>query len=168
MAEAGPRYLLRFDAFRLPQHLTDVLVVALSGTDEVALMNRKAASLAGTSSELAHGRSLLDCWIPDEDRAAMRAALAETRAQNRAIEVETGFVDKASGPTPPRAKRVRWHLSRSRDAGDLVAQPAQVGAQDARRNPDGHGTCLPRISALRSTGVSTAARAPATGCSMRS
>jgi L-aspartate oxidase len=27
MAEAGPRYLLRFDAFRLPQHLTDVLVV---------------------------------------------------------------------------------------------------------------------------------------------
>jgi L-aspartate oxidase len=27
MADAGPRYLLKFDAFRLPQHLTDVLVV---------------------------------------------------------------------------------------------------------------------------------------------
>ncbi len=124
--------------------VTDVLVVALSGNDEVALMNRKAASLAGTTSDQALGRSLLESWIPDEDRAAMHAALEMTRTQNQAAEVETGFTDKL----PPAAtttstsmstsmggsstgsgtavghmrgtKRVRWHLSRSRESGDLV------------------------------------------------
>jgi signal transduction histidine kinase len=49
----------------------------------------------------------------------MRAALEETRAESRAVEVETGFVDKAAA-LPPRGKRVRWHLSRSRDAAELV------------------------------------------------
>jgi L-aspartate oxidase len=41
MPEPGPRYLLRFDAFRLPQHLTDVLVVG--------------AGVAGLSAALAAG-----------------------------------------------------------------------------------------------------------------
>lgn len=103
--------------------VTDVLVIALSETNDVALMNRKAASLAGTTSDQALGRSLLESWIPDEDRAAMRAALAETRAQSRAVEVETGFslAQHPSAPySQPRTKRIRWHLSRSRDAGDLV------------------------------------------------
>ncbi len=107
--------------------VTDVLVVALAGDDEVALMNRKAASFAGTTSEEALGRSFLDSWIPEEERAAMRAALADTRAQSRVAEIETGFGDNTTraqyvGPYygHPRQKRIRWHLSRSRDAGDLV------------------------------------------------
>jgi signal transduction histidine kinase len=49
----------------------------------------------------------------------MRAALAETRAQNRAVEVESGFVDRTAALLP-RGRRVRWHLSRSRDAAELV------------------------------------------------
>lgn len=115
--------------------VTDVLVIALTGTDEVALMNRRAASFANTTSEQALGKSLLEAWIPDEDHAALRAALDETRRQSRAVEVETGYGDKQhprpSSPMrattkrapgdPPRAlRRVRWHLSRSRDQGDLV------------------------------------------------
>lgn len=93
--------------------VTDVLVVALSGTDEITLMNRKAASLVGTTSELALGLPLLDHWIPNEEHALMKAALAETRAVGRAAEVETGFVDKSLAAKTARAKRVRWHLSRA-------------------------------------------------------
>ena len=115
--------------------VTDVLVVALSGADEVVLINRKAASLAGTTSDQALGRSILDSWIPPEEHAAMRAALAVTRGHSRAAEVETGFVEDREGrgapdahgrPSPGasasshRAKRIRWHLSRSRESGDLV------------------------------------------------
>lgn len=99
--------------------VTDVLVVALGGNDEVALMNRKAASLVVTTSDQALGRPFLEAWIPAEERATMRAALAETRAQSRAVEVESAFVDLASA-VPTRGKRVRWHLSRSRESGDLV------------------------------------------------
>jgi PAS domain S-box-containing protein len=99
--------------------VTDVLVVALSATGDVALMNRKAASLVGTTSEQAHGRPF-ESWLLDEDHVTMRSALAETRAQSRAVEVETGFCDRSSGLAPARGKRIRWHLSRSRDAADLV------------------------------------------------
>lgn len=99
--------------------VTDVLVVALSGTDEVALMNRKAASLANTTSDQALGRSMLESWIPPEDHAAMRTALDATRGHSRAAEVETGFTENPSSPSH-KAKRIRWHLSRSRESGDLV------------------------------------------------
>lgn len=98
--------------------VTDVLVVALSGIGEVALMNRKAASFAGTTSDQALGRSLIESWIPEEERPAMRAALSETRVQSRAIEVETGFSE--TGKATRGGKRIRWHLSRSRDQLDLV------------------------------------------------
>ncbi len=98
--------------------VTDVLVVALSGTDEVALMNRKAASLANTTSDQALGRPMLDAWIPAEDHSAMRAALEVTRGQSRAAEVETAFTENPAMPS--KAKRIRWHLSRSRESGDLV------------------------------------------------
>ncbi|MBX3263464.1 MAG: response regulator [Labilithrix sp.] len=115
--------------------VTDVLVVALSGSDEVALMNRKAASLAGTTSDQALGRSIFEAWIPPEDHAALRAALATTRAQRRTTEVETGFAeargarggaaageggDANAAQPSPRARRIRWHLSPSRESGDLV------------------------------------------------
>jgi PAS domain S-box-containing protein len=99
--------------------VTDVLVVALSGAGDVALMNRKAASLVGTTSEQAHGRPF-ESWLPSEDVPALRSALAETRAQSRAVEVETGFFDKVAGVAPARGKRIRWHLSRSRDSANLV------------------------------------------------
>jgi PAS domain S-box-containing protein len=100
--------------------VTDVLVIALDGSDHVSLMNRKAASMVGTSAEMALGRQFFDAWIPREDRAVLRAALAETRdgGHGRAMEVETGFVDM-DGPSPPR-RRVRWHLSRSADPRALV------------------------------------------------
>ena len=99
--------------------VTDVLVVALSGTDEVALMNRKAASLGGTTSDQALGRSMLESWIPPEDHASMRAALEATRGHSRAAEVETGFTETPTAPAQ-RGKRIRWHLSRSQESGDLV------------------------------------------------
>lgn len=98
--------------------VTDVLVVALSGTDEVALMNRKAASLANTASDQALGKSMLEFWIPPEDHAPMRAALEATRGLSRAAEVETGFSENPSAAQ--KGKRIRWHLSRSSESGDLV------------------------------------------------
>jgi len=101
--------------------VTDVLVLALVGGDEVTLMNRKAASLVGLTSDQALGRAMLDSWIPDEDRALMRAALVETRAYNRTTEVETGFTDRLNVQRPAaKPRRVRWHLSRSRDSEDTV------------------------------------------------
>jgi PAS domain S-box-containing protein len=105
--------------------VTDVLVVAVNREGDVALMNRKAASLAGTTSEQALGKPFLDSWIPVDDHASIRAALAETRTQSGAAEVETGFGDpRFEGPpksTPAhRTRRVRWHLSRSRESSELV------------------------------------------------
>ncbi len=101
--------------------VTDVLVIAVDGEDHVALMNRKAASIVNAVPELAVGRPFLESWIPKEDRAAMRAALAVTRdgAATRASEVETGFADQ-DGASSSSRRRVRWHLSRSADARALV------------------------------------------------
>lgn len=100
--------------------VTDVLVIALDEDDVVTLMNRKAATLANTSSEAAVGQSFVDAWIPVEDRAAMRAALAVTRdmSHGRSGEVETGFVETDGSPLLRR--RVRWHLSRSSDDPPVV------------------------------------------------
>lgn len=109
--------------------VTDVLVVALTGNDDVTLMNRKASSLANTTSDAALGKPFLAAWIPDDEHAAMRAALAETRAVGRAAEVETGFVDKSSGVA--RGKRVRWHLSRSGESDVVYAVGIDVTASRA-------------------------------------
>ncbi len=100
--------------------VTDVLVVAVDAADEVALLNRRAASLAATTSEQALGQPLIESFIPKDDRAAMRSALAETRTQEpgRAHEVETGFA--AQNVHASTRRRIRWHLSRSRDPGALV------------------------------------------------
>ena len=98
--------------------VTDVLVIALDPDDKVALMNRKAAATVGAAPEHAVGRPFLEAWIPKEDRAAMRAALAETRGSGGACEVEMGFADQDAPSTARR--RVRWHLSRSPDPSALV------------------------------------------------
>jgi signal transduction histidine kinase len=57
---------------------------------------------------------VVDAFIPEEDHAAVRAAIFGTRDQ----EVESGFEDRAT-PSSPR-RRIRWHLSRSLDARSLV------------------------------------------------
>jgi PAS domain S-box-containing protein len=102
--------------YRDLMEVTDVLVVALTKGDEIALMNRKAASMVGTTSEHALGKAFFDCWIPDDDHPALKAALAETRAVGRGA-AEAGFVDRSGHA---RAKRIRWHLSRARDPNDVV------------------------------------------------
>lgn len=102
--------------------VTDVLVIALDGQDQVALMNRKAASMVNAMPEQTLGRPFLDAWIPKEDRASMRAAIAHTRdgiPALRASEVETGFSDQDALSSSHR-RRVRWHLSRSPDSRALV------------------------------------------------
>lgn len=101
--------------------VTDVLVIALGGQDQVALMNRKAASMVGVVPEQALGRGFLEAWIPREDRSSMRAAIGMTRdgISTRASEVETGFSDQESLSSSHR-RRVRWHLSRSHDSRALV------------------------------------------------
>lgn len=98
--------------------VTDVLVVALTAQDTIALMNRKAASLVGTTSEQASGKPFFESWIPDEGHGALRSALAETRAVGRSAEIETGFIDRNEPAARPR--KVRWHLSRAREEGDVV------------------------------------------------
>jgi len=107
--------------------VTDVLVFAVDVDDRVALMNRKAASLVNRMPEQAQGVPLLDAFIPVEERAPMRTALAHIRDTgapelrhhgHRGSEVETGFVDQGLGSTARR--RVRWHLSRSQDPQALV------------------------------------------------
>ena len=101
--------------------VTDVLVMAVDANDDVALMNRKAASIVDELPEHAIGRPFLESWIPKEDRPAMRAALGATRdaTHTRPSEVETGFFDQESVSSSHR-RRVRWHLSRSRGARGLV------------------------------------------------
>lgn len=117
--------------YRALVELTDVLVVGIDADNRVALFNRKAAVLAGLHSTAAIGREFLETWIPDEDRLRMRDAIGAARAE-RAREVETWFLDLASAPhgnvaelssrsrsdTSASRRRIRWHLSNAREAGD--------------------------------------------------
>lgn len=103
--------------------VTDVLVIAIDVDDKVALMNRKAASMAGTLPDQALGQPLLDAWIPLEDRDAMRSTLTSLResGDTRTFEVETGFGPPGGTRTKPGSRRrVRWHLSQSPDPRALV------------------------------------------------
>ena len=75
MAEPGPRYLLAFDTFRLPHHLTDVLVV---GTGVAGYSAALAAAAAGARVLAAMTRLYLTSAghpIPEE----LEAVLAPTR-----------------------------------------------------------------------------------------
>lgn len=102
--------------------VTDVLVLAIDVDDNVALMNRKAASMAGTAPDQALGQPLLEAWIPAEDRPAMRSALTSLRVSGdlRTFEVETGFSATSSVVRSGPKRRVRWHLSQSPDPRALV------------------------------------------------
>ena len=118
--------------YRALVELTDVLVVGLDKAGRVALFNRKASLFAGVEPGAAAGWPFVDRWMPDEDRARMREAVANARL-GKTQEVETGFTDAESGGRgpaqvssrelreAPTRRRVRWHLSMARGAGDEAA-----------------------------------------------
>jgi signal transduction histidine kinase len=121
--------------YRALVELTDVLAIGLDFDDRVQLFNRKAALFAGVEPGEAIGRPFVERWIPEEDRARMREAIAAART-GRTQEVETGFADPASALVPPVGtlhvrsresretpvrRRVRWHLSTAQGEGDEAA-----------------------------------------------
>jgi PAS domain S-box-containing protein len=114
--------------YRALVELTDVLVVGLDANDRVELFNRKASLFAGVEPAEAAGRPFIDSWIPEEDSARLREAIALARA-GPTQEVETGFVDptrqvrSSERREGPVRRRVRWHLSMARGGGD---EPALV------------------------------------------
>lgn len=113
--------------YRALAELTDVLVVGLDGEDRVALFNRKASEFVGIEPALALGRPFVESWTVEDERIRMREALAMART-GRTPEVETLFGD----PTPAEGRarvsskelraaaprRIRWHFSMARGAGD--------------------------------------------------
>jgi PAS domain S-box-containing protein len=128
--------------YRALVELTDVLVVGVDGDDRVALFNPKAALFAGTEPSGALGRPFIESWVPEEDRIRMREAIALARV-GRTPEVETGFVELAGSAGPAHvssrelreipARKVRWHLSMARDAGDAAALVYGIGIDVSER-----------------------------------
>jgi PAS domain S-box-containing protein len=118
--------------YRALVELTDVLVVGLDAGDRVALFNRKASMFAGVEPSEALGRLLVDSWISPEDRLRMREAIGLARA-GRTQEVETGFVDGQNQERTPARRRVRWHLSMAREAGDDAALVYGIGIDVTER-----------------------------------
>jgi PAS domain S-box-containing protein len=112
--------------YRALVELTDVLVVGLDADDRVALFNRRASMFTGVEPSEALGRGFIESWISSEDRPRMREATALARG-GRTPEVETGFVDRTG------RRRVRWHLSMARDAGDDTALVYGIGIDVTER-----------------------------------
>jgi len=120
--------------YRALVELTDVLVVGLDADDRVALLNRRASMYAGVEPGDAVGRPFIESYIPEEDGARMREAIALARA-GRTNEVEAAFADPAGSDTlrstpsvssrelreAPARRRVRWHLSIARGGSDGAA-----------------------------------------------
>jgi PAS domain S-box-containing protein len=127
--------------YRALVELTDVLVVGLDADDRVALFNRNASAFAGVETREALGRPFVESWISPEDRLRMREAIALARA-GRTQGVETGFVDRspyaavvssAQSREAPARRRVRWHLSMAREAGDDAALVYGIGIDVTER-----------------------------------
>jgi PAS domain S-box-containing protein len=131
--------------YRALVDLTDVLVVGLDADDRVALFNRKASTFVGIEPGEALGRPFLEGWIPAEDRIRLREAIALARV-GRTPEVEAGLVDLASAgaagpphvssrdsPSAVARRRVRWHLSMARDAGDAASLVYGIGIDVSER-----------------------------------
>jgi PAS domain S-box-containing protein len=129
--------------YRALVELTDVLVVGLDADDRVALFNRKASLFAGIEASTALGRPFIESWIPDEERIRMREAIALARV-GRTPEVETGFAELSAAAGPAHVssrelreaaarRRVRWHLSMAREAGDDAALVYGIGIDVSER-----------------------------------
>jgi PAS domain S-box-containing protein len=128
--------------YRALVELTDVVVIGLDPADRVALFNRKASIFAGVEPAAALGMAFVESWIPEEDRTRMREAIAMARA-GRPPEVETGFLllPGADGPAhvssrelrENAARRVRWHLSMAREAGDDARLVYGIGIDVSER-----------------------------------
>ena len=128
--------------------VTDVLVVALDADDEVALMNRKAASAGRTRRrDQALGRPFLESWMPAEDRGGDARGARRGRAtgrwrqrsSHRAYEVETAFVGPeraldvaAAGAVAPLAVAGRDGRSSTASAS---TSPSGARSRSARRTP---------------------------------
>ena len=93
--------------YRALVELTDVLVVGLDDAGQVGLFNRRAAKVAGISSEEAYGRNFADTWLPEEEQCRFREVLALVRGGNSSREVETSFAKPA--------RKVRWHVLPAKD-----------------------------------------------------
>jgi PAS domain S-box-containing protein len=124
--------------YRALVELTDVLVVGLDADDRVALFNPKASKVAGVDPSEAIGRPFIESWVSYEDRVHMREVIALARG-GRTQEVETGFVDRvidspsALAPEVPARRRVRWHLSMAREAGDAAPLVYGIGIDVTER-----------------------------------
>jgi PAS domain S-box-containing protein len=128
--------------YRALVELTDVVVIGLDVADRVALFNRKASLFAGVEPGTALGCPFIESWIPEEDRARMREAVTMARA-GRTPEVETGFVELPGAEGPAHvssrelreiaARRVRWHLSVAREAGEDAGLVYGIGIDVSER-----------------------------------
>lgn len=125
--------------YRALVELTDVLVVGLDAGDRVALFNPKASSVAGVEPSEAIGRLFVESWVSPEDRARMHEVIALARG-GRTQEVEIGFVDRApqdgtsvATPEVVARRRVRWHLSMAREAGNAAPLVYGIGIDVTER-----------------------------------
>lgn len=94
--------------------LTEVTVIALDASENIALFNRKASALTGIPQDEALLVSFVERCIVPRDRQRMREALAIVREESRVLEVEAGTI------TADGTRRVRWHMSPAREPGLLV------------------------------------------------
>jgi PAS domain S-box-containing protein len=128
--------------YRALAELTDVLVVGLDGDDRIALFNRKASRFAGIEPSSAIGRPFIESWIHGDDRVRMREAIALARA-GRTPEIETGFAElghasgvarvSSRGLRATAARRIRWHFSMARGAGDEPSLVYGIGIDVSER-----------------------------------
>ena len=119
--------------YRALVDLTDVLVVGLDPTARVALLNQKAARLVGTTVDDARGEDFAARWVPPDDAARMREAVAMAASSDRPREVETGLAASEPGVRRGSPMRVRWHLSSAREPGRAAPLVYGIGIDVTER-----------------------------------
>ncbi len=98
--------------------VTDVLVVALDPENRVVLVNRKALDMARATEDVVLGRPFVRL-LPEGDRTKIEAALAGVRSQRKERDLAIVVKEVETGMSDIR-RRVRWHLSPSRESGGLL------------------------------------------------
>jgi PAS domain S-box-containing protein len=86
----------------------EALITTSDGQGRVLLFNATAARLTGVSKRNAVGQHWLDLFVPDPDRARVRALFADV-LRGRSATYE-GPV-QAGAPTSSARRRVRWHFT---------------------------------------------------------